>query len=77
MNLKPAEAAGEPRTDLRGVRLGVARNLAGFHPRVDALLERLGGVDGRLRVLDRLRTADGVEHAVELAEDDDARERPR
>jgi amidase len=34
-----ASAAGEPRTDLRGVRLGVARNLAGFHPRVDALLE--------------------------------------
>ncbi len=38
-------------------------------PRFDVLFGRPGRIDRRLRILDRLRTADRVDHAIEFAKD--------
>jgi hypothetical protein len=43
------------------------------NPSLDPLFRRTRGVVGRLRLLDRLRTTDGVDHTVELAKDGVAR----
>ena len=58
------EGSLRPREDLRGVRIGVARNLAGFHPGVDALFE---DAIGALRDLGaEIRDPVDVPHADEL-----------